>query len=294
MKKKDSRSQNARISDESPRSRTGRRLARRKKSNRSGGGMHNLLKILPLLPLLIAVGIVPLVVFLKVTPVPPEYQQFWVTSYVFDFFSFYKAQIVLVCAGLILLAVLMLSYFKRLPWKKSALFIPLAVYAAMLVASTIVSKHPSIALGGFFERAEGMWVLLAYVVLLIGTYQFVTESTQAWWVIGAWAAALCVISVLGIFQFFGLDFYSSMFGRLLILPAQYQSIASLLSFNFPRYSIYATLYNPNNVASMMSLAFPLAATGFILVQSRRRQVVFGLLAGLLCLTLLGGSRCCSH
>ena len=84
--------------------------------------MHNLLKILPLLPLLIAVGIVPLVVFLKVTPVPPEYQQFWVTSYVFDFFSFYKAQIVLVCAGLILLAVLMLSYFKRLPWKKRKQF----------------------------------------------------------------------------------------------------------------------------------------------------------------------------
>ena len=284
MKKKDNRGQ-----AESPRMQPGRRVARRKKANHSGSRPASLQKILPLFPLMLAVGVVPLVVFLKVTPIPPEYQQFWVTSYVFDFFSFYKAQIILACAGLLLAAVLVLVFLDRLSWKKNLLYIPLGIYAILLIASTIASKYPSIAQGGFFDRAEGMWVLLAYIVLLAGTYQLVTETKQAWWILSAWAAALCVVSVIGIFQFFGLDFFSSMAGRLLIVPARYRSIAAALDFNFPRFYIYSTLYNPNYVASMMSLAFPVAATGFILAQSRKRQGIFGLLAGLLCLTLVGAN-----
>jgi O-antigen ligase len=80
-----------------------------------------------------------------------------------------------------------------------------------------------------------------------------------------------------------------MAGRLLILPAKYHYMASVLDFNFPRDTIYSTLYNPNNVASLLTLAFPLAATGFVLSRTLRPQVVFGLLAGLLCLTLLGSN-----
>lgn len=289
MEKKDNRSQDVRALGEMSHRRIGRRPAHHRKSDRQAGGMQFLLKNLPLIPLLIAIGIVPLVVFLKVTPVPPEYRQFWVTNYVFDFFSYYKAQIIIACASLILAAALLLYFLGRLPRKRSALYIPLAVYAAMLVASTVASVHPSIALGGFFDRAEGMWVLLAYVVLLVGTHLFVTEVRQAWLVLTVWAAALCIMCVLGIFQFFGLDFFSSLGGRLLILPAQYHSIAPILDFNFPRYWIYATLYNPNNVASMMSLAFPLAAACFLLSRSPRRQVVFGILVILSCLTLVGAN-----
>jgi hypothetical protein len=289
MKIKDGWSQNARISDNTSLRPTRYKPAKRMKNERSGGGVHAPLKILPLLPLLVAVGVVPLVVYLKVKLIPPVYRQFWVTDYVFDFFSFYKAQIVLACAGLVLAAVLLLYVLGRLPRKKTALYIPLAIYAAMLVASTLASKHPSIALGGFFDRAEGMWVLLAYVVLLVGTYLFVSDTLHAWWILTVWAAALSAICILGIFQFFGIDFFGSLLGRLLIIPAQYHRIESVLDFNFPHYWIYATLYNPNYVASMLSLAFPLVAACFVLSGSRRRQVVFGTLSGLFCLTLVGAN-----
>jgi hypothetical protein len=242
-----------------------------------------------MIPLLIAIGIVPLVVFLHVMLVPPEYRHFWVSDYVFDFFSYYKARIVIACASFVVVAAIVLYFLGWRPHKKSALLIPLAVYAAMLVVSTIASKHPLIALGGFFDRAEGMWVLLAYIVLMVGTYLFVSDVVHAWRILAVWAAALCVICVLGLFQFFSLDFFSSMFGRLLILPTQYRQIAPLLHFNFPRYIIYSTLFNPNNVASMMAMVFPIAAACFILTRSLKRQVAFGILAGLLYLTLLGSN-----
>jgi hypothetical protein len=286
MKKNDSQILDVCFSDEKPGRSSERKAVKRKTSNRTGGRKDSRLFI-PLLPLFFVIGVVPLVVFLKVTPVPPEYGQFWVTDFVFDFFSYYKARILIACAGLVLMGVLVLAYKHILPRKKSVLFIPLAVYTAMVIVSTILSRHPSIALGGYFDRAEGMWVLLAYGILLVGTYLFVSDSVQAWWILAAWAVALCIICILGIFQYFGFDFFSSLAGRLLILPTKYHSIAAVLDFTFPRNSIYSTLYNPDNVASMMVLAFPLAAACFILARSRNCQFAFGLLAGLLSFTLLG-------
>ena len=121
----------------------------------SGKIIRGYKKILPLIPLLILAGIVPLVVFLKISPVPAEYRQFWVTDYVFDFFSYYKAQVVVACAGLILAIALGLVLKRRLPLKKNSLYLPLAIYTMMIIASTIVSKAPSIALGGFSTAQRG-------------------------------------------------------------------------------------------------------------------------------------------
>ncbi|MGB8213568.1 MAG: O-antigen ligase family protein [Anaerolineales bacterium] len=269
--------------------RRGRSHAGRRKAKRPAGRALKFREIAPILPLMAAIGIVPLIVFLKVTPVPPAYRQFWVTDYDFDFFSYYKAQLILACAGLVLAAILVLAWRRELPRKKNILYIPLGVYTVMLVASTLASRDPTIALGGYFDRAEGMWVLLAYVALLVGTSLLVSDARQAGLILAVWAAALCLISILGIFQFFGLDFFSSPFGRLLIVPVQDRQIAPLLTFNFPIHSIYATLYNPDNVASMLALAFPVAAAGFILARTLKRQVAFGVLAGLLCLTLVGAN-----
>ena len=255
--------------------------------NSSETAKRRFLKVLPLIPLAIAVGIVPLVVFLKVIPIPAGYQQFWMTSLVFDFFSYYKAQLIVICAGLLLAAIVVLVWLGALPRKSNILYIPLAVYAVGLVASTIKSAHPLIALEGFFDRDEGLWVLLAYIVLFLAAYLFAFRNGHVWLVLAAWMAALCVIGTVGIFQYLGIDFFKSMAGRLLILPARYHFIASELDFAFPPGTIYSTLYNPNNVASMFALAFPFAAVGFVLSRLLSRQIIFGFLAALFCLTLLG-------
>ena len=132
-------------------------------------------------------------------------------------------------------------------------------------------------------------MLLAYAVILVGTYLLVTTITQAWYILIVWMAGLTVICSLGIFQFFGFDFFSSAAGRLLILPTRYQNLAPLLKFNFPRYYVYGTLFNPNQLGSMISMAFPVAAAGFILSSSNKHQIIFGVLAGLLCLILIGSN-----
>ncbi|MBV5307828.1 O-antigen ligase [Chromatium okenii] len=239
------------------------------------------------LPLLIAIGIVPLIVLLKVIPIPPDYQQFWITEYVFDFFSYYKAQMIIFCAGFILVNALIINHLGQLPRRQFRLKIPLIIYAIMIVLSALFSAHHTIAFSGFFERYEGMWVLLSYLVLMLGAYLFISTLKQLWLIVGVWLAALCIISIIGLFQFIGVDIFQTTAGRFLILPSQYQSIANSLDFNFPKYWIYATLYNPNNVASMMALALPMTAVCFFLSQSKIRRIGFGVLTGLFALVLAG-------
>ncbi|WP_172452499.1 DNA methyltransferase [Chromatium okenii] len=161
------------------------------------------------------------------------------------------------------------------------------IYAMMIVFSTLFSAHHPIAFSGFFERYEGMWVLLSYLILMLGAYLFISTLKQLWLILGVWLAALCIISIIGLFQFIGVDIFQTTAGRFLILPSQYQSIANSLDFNFPKYWIYATLYNPNNVASMMALALPMTAVCFFLSQSKIRRIGFGVLTGLFALVLAG-------
>jgi O-antigen ligase len=247
----------------------------------------NLLDLWLLLPLLLALGVVPLIVFLKIIPVPLDYQHFWITDNVFDFFAYYKARSVIICASFILINALILNHLGQLTRRPLPLPFPLMLYAVMIVVSALLSEHRAIAFNGFFERYEGMWVLLSYLVLMLGSYFLVKNIKQVWLLLGAWAVALVIIAVIGLFQFIGMDIFQTQVGRLLVLPSQYERIANSLEFNFPQYWIYATLYNPNNVASMMAMALPITATGFFLSHSKNRRLGFGILTGVLSLVLVG-------
>ncbi len=249
----------------------------------------NLIGFLPLIPLLIVAGVVPLVVYLKVIPVPAAYRSFWPAEYVFDFFSYYKARIVLVCAGLLLLVGIWLTFRWNLPDKWNNIYIPLTLFVVALIASTVKSRYPWIAWNGYFDRDEGFWVLLAYIILFLGAYLFISKARQVWMVLAAWGLALTIICIIGFFQYFGMDPFQTMAGRLLILPAEYHYLAEGLDFLFSRYTIYATLYNPNYVAAMMSLAFPVAAAFFIFSARLRERLIFGILSSLLLLTMIGSN-----
>ncbi|MBK1641296.1 hypothetical protein CKO12_05290 [Chromatium okenii] len=240
-----------------------------------------------LLPLLITVGIVPLLVLLHITPIPTAYQPFWITEQVFDFFSYYKAQLIIVCAAVLLLNILFLYVRKQLPPQPIPYVIPLLSYALLLICSALLSAHSSIALHGFFERYEGMWVLLSYLILLLASAVLITTVRQVWLVVQVWAIALAIMAGIGVSQFIGFDPFQTESGRLLIIPQRYESLAAYLEFHFPPHWVYATLYNPNNVAHMMALALPITTTAILCAPTKRSRFSFALLTGLLLIVLAG-------
>lgn len=48
--------------------------------------------------------------------------------------------------------------------------LPLCGYGITVILSTIFSKSKDVALRGMIEQYEGMWILLAYVIVAIYSY----------------------------------------------------------------------------------------------------------------------------
>ena len=245
--------------------------------------------LLPVLPLLLILAIVPLIVYLKV--LPPNEASLLFTSGAgnYDFFSYYK---MLWLVGLSVIGVLIYLYklfiMQDIPLRKSKLYYPLGAYAALIILSTLFSTYKSIALIGFVDRYEGMLALLSYVGILFLAYNTIDNEKHIKWILGAFSISGFIIILIGISQFIGADIFTSAFGKKMILPAQYESLADNLSFTFAdTKSVYATLYNTNYVGVYMSMLFSLMTTLFILTKNFKWRIFFGIISVLSFLMLLG-------
>jgi hypothetical protein len=265
-----------------------------------------------LIPLIFIVTIIPLIVYLKVVPLHGEALKAWNgQTENADFFSYYKAiwlEIAAVSALLLMLvkACLDYAYFNSMSRNHARsrskaefyssqfysrywtyLYIPIAAYVILAVLSAVNSQYPGIAFGGFPDRYEGLWVLLAYMVVLVTTFNLVrTERLLTVMLCGIFTSA-GVIGIIGVFQYLGYDIFKSSFGQHLILPSQYLKYASQLGFQFGAHTIYATLYHTDYVGSFSALVFPLTLALFVLEKKTARKVIYGLLTILTVFTWLG-------
>lgn len=213
-----------------------------------------------LLPVLLALGVVPLIVIAKKYEVAlSEFDWFSNIHSSVDVFLYWKGQ------GLILLAFLMILSFLILlgnreytlqMWKKlkTPATACMGIYLLFAVLSTIFSEYQDSALWGGYEQWEGLNVLAAYIVLVLFTYVAVDSERAVHLVVYSILIGGFVLGLIGTFQYLGMDLFRSSFGK---------GIMSLLSeskmnysFNFPDGWVYATLYNPNYVGSYAALVLP--------------------------------------
>ena len=85
------------------------------------------------------------------------------------------------------------------------IFIPLALYCAFAILSTILSVNTDASLKGNFESFESIIVLIVYIVLTLYAYQ-IMESERDYKYI--WYSSLVIaglFTVIGTLQFYGLD-----------------------------------------------------------------------------------------
>lgn len=242
-----------------------------------------------LLPFVIAASIVPLIVYLRVVPVPDKYKLYWHTQYDFDFFSFYKSKWILFAAIIIVAILVLLYFYDRLEIKKNIIFIPIVVFASFIILSSLLSSMRDIAFQGYYDRFEGMWVLLAYLVIAVGAYLLINNENDIKFVLITIAVSSVIIGLIGIFQYIGVDFFVTEFGRKLILPGEYHSLASKINPRFGKYTIYSTLNNPNYVGSYMAMLLPMLLVFFIMVKKKRLKLIIAGLSLLSLATLIGSN-----
>ncbi len=247
------------------------------------------IRILGLLPIIFIIAIVPLIVSLKVVYISDIEKVLW--NYIDttnDFFNKYKSEAFIGGIALALIFTSVRLLIGDLKFKVDKWLFPVGIYGLLIVISTFMMKYKdifadvyedvisdvsvftngNISLRGFWDRYEGFYILVGYIVITFIVFITVENTKQVDILIVSILMSSSIISVIAIFQFFGYDFFQSQIGLKLMVPEMYASIRDQVIFNFGKYTSYSTLYNPNYVGGYMALVFPFAVAFFIKAKNR--------------------------
>ncbi|MBW9157014.1 O-antigen ligase family protein [Clostridium tagluense] len=242
-----------------------------------------------IMPIMIMIFIVPLIVRLRVIPLIGAQFDLWTGSKkAYDFFSNYKMIWILMCTALAIIMLAVKSFQTNFKvFRKSYYFIPIGIYCVGVILSTLLSEYKGISIWGFVDRYEGMFVLLAYMIIMSITILLVDCEYHIKLLFGALFASAIVIAVIGIFQYIGFDIMQTNFGKSMMLPAEFMKYADKLKFQFGKNVIYSTLYHYNYVGSYMAMLFPLALTLFLLVKNKIGKIFMGIMSLLMLVNWIG-------
>lgn len=242
---------------------------------------NNEINGLLLIPIMIIVGIVPLIVFMQQIKLDDiAFRYFTGVKVNNDVFSYTKMQALIFFTSV--LVIVYLFKFKREDFfnkSNKIYYVPIFVFAGLLGLSTVLSKFPSITYIGFVERYEGFFVLFAYLLILIITLNMVKTEIHYRNIIISILASAFIICLIGVFQYLGYDFYQSDFGKSLMFLGSGQNVKDI-KFNFGKYAIYASLYHYNYVGSYTAMLFPLCAVLFAFLRQWKIKIITGVMTAL--------------
>jgi len=265
-------------------------MARNKKKRRKSTKKYQSLEWYYFIPLLIIVGIVPLIVFGKVLTIEGEELLHWKGAETnIDFFSYYKSVIFAVMAYISFIVLVMLRLTNQFKFKITKYYIPLLLYGFGVLASFIVSDYPVVAKRGFIEQFQGVWVMIGYALVIASVYNYVEEEKQVKLLTYGFIFSAVFIGIIGMGQYLGADLYKTTFGKELILPSRLEHLAPELNFTFAKNTIYATLYNTNFVGSFSALLLPFALSLFLYAKEMKYKVLTGLFSALMVFTWIGSN-----
>lgn len=239
------------------------------------------------LPLLILVIVTPIIVYPKIFILEDVYYYNWLSkSSHIDYFSYYSSVFIIICSIFLSGFFLLRMFVKDIPRDNSLIFILL--YFLPVIVSTIKTKYIAISIFGFNDRNEGLLVLFCYIVIFLSAYTpKLTLQSMNRLIITIYMMSF-IVGLLGILQFFGIDYFDSAIFNKLISYDGFTKSTSLVTSGGVSRTVYSTLYNPNYVGSFAALIFPLSF-GLYYFSKRNLLVLKGLFSCLI-FALLIGSR----
>lgn len=244
------------------------------------------IEMIDIIPLIISIAIIPLIVFLKVSPAQGG-TVFWKSNVDYDFFSYYKSMI-LIAMGLLSILIMLVKGFKsNLKFKKTKLYIPIVVFLFVVFLSALFSEYQKISWLGFYNRYEGAMAIMAYMILFVYSINFVNTKKQIKLILASFFISLIIIMTIGVFQFFSMDFFRTEFGKGLILPSVFKNQEMNIRLQVEETMVFATFKHPNYYGSFMAIVLPFIACLMILSKKKKHMFFFGLLFAGALFTLMG-------
>lgn len=258
-----------------------------------------------LLPVIFIVSILPLIVRMKVYNTELSgFNWFSYNDTQADFFLYNKS-IVFTFITFIISVLLIWSFIRQRflnskgtnilkengRYKFTSALIPLGIYAILALLSTIFSKYSSFGYKGIFEQFESVFVLLGYCILAYYTFIIINSEEDIQLIVKWLFISVILLCLLGLTQATGNDFFTSDFGKRLIVPSNHWNILDQLTFSFEKNRVYLTLYNPNYVGLYTSLISPILLVLLLFTKNRKLQILYGIaILGLILCMIASSSR----
>lgn len=244
-----------------------------------------------IVPIILTTSVVPLVVFMKKQPINAMDYFYWTgVQFNYDFFSFYKANLIILFCAICLVSYLIAGakddINRDIP---ITLLLPLLIYVLTIILSTIFTEHLDIAIYGIFDRYQGAAVLVSYCILCYVTAVTVHDLKSIKFVLNSTIVSMLIITAIGLFQYFGYDLMQTQFVIDLILPNSERVLASMLNFANVKYTITSTLYNSNYVGSYSALILPICLTEYFAIEHSHKKIVYGIIVCGMAFVLCVGS-----
>lgn len=254
-----------------------------------------------LLPVLIALCLIPLVILTK--DYQTEFSKFpWFNNTELnqiDSFEYAKGVLVIIM-GAIAAAVIGFSEYSKMQKKKQLfenadlkVIILLAVYLVMVIISSLFSQYTNLAFhGGGYGQWQTMWVLLGYGMLFMYAYLFINSEKRGLLTIKFLMITTGILALMGILQTTGHNPLSWKWVQNIITS---QSNVEGIDFKDGVSNVILSFNNPNYVGPYIALILPVTAAFIFLRASEDKskaiaaKIAGGLIVIGLIISLIGSS-----
>lgn len=230
-----------------------------------------------IIPLLLIVGLLPFVVRLKPISLEGPFYDFWKGERINpDFFTYYKQIFIYIITAWSILHTFLFT--KKIKFTKAYYF--MGAYVILVITSTIFSNYPQIALHGFNERREGMWIVLCYLLLIFSSINLIGSKNQLKFLIYTFGISGAIISFIAIFQYIGFDIFSTDWIKSIIIPNELIERVKDFNIGFGKGQAYSVFYNPNYLGGYLCLYVPIVFTYALSSESKNEKYLFSIFATL--------------
>lgn len=213
------------------------------------------------LPVIMILGVLPLVVRAKVGYLEDAVATVFRKSTYMEFYAQGKAIILIGVAGLMILLTILVLAKKQLTVKKSKYIYIYMVGSGLFllgaILSTVLSEYKHVALFGIFDRGEGLLTIISYIVVMFYMIFVFNEEKHSKYIIGSLAFVIVVSTIIGIGQYVGRDLILTDIGKMIVIPNSLKQLRGMITNQFTHGMITCTLYNPNYVGSFSAIVLPI-------------------------------------
>lgn len=244
-----------------------------------------------LLPVIIALGYIPMIVRMHSYATGLSVFDWFpnAADQQIDFFLWYK-MLAIILTAVVMWGMLVYRFSKD---KKTFRWHPswycLAAYGVLSFMSALFSPYRSFAFKGSYEVFESVWVVLGYIIMCFYAYQMIQNDHDAIFVAKYATTGIIVITLIGFFQYLGMDFFRTTFGKKLVTDSTMWGDLDSLSFTFPLKTSYTTLYNTNYLAFYYGLLIPILIILMLFTKKMYLRIVYAALSLLFFVTLVGSN-----